>query len=122
MKQPPALDDKLLKNCLEMLKWAPLLFLCNGYWMVSNRQIFRNAASFVANASQDMPSTHFAEWATDHAAPLLLFVLLHVSLIAISLTLGDFLQRWGFTMQEKDILVDEDLPHFFKAVTLSQAN
>jgi hypothetical protein len=37
MKQPPALDDKLTKNCVDMLKWAPLLWLFNGYWMLSNQ-------------------------------------------------------------------------------------
>lgn len=37
MKQPPALDDKLTKNALEMIKFAPLLMLFNGYWMLSNQ-------------------------------------------------------------------------------------
>jgi len=40
MRQPPALDDKLTKNAVDMLKWAPLLWLFNGYWMLSNKQIF----------------------------------------------------------------------------------
>lgn len=42
MRQPPALDDKLTKNTVEMLKYAPLLWLFNGYWMLSNQQIFMN--------------------------------------------------------------------------------
>lgn len=36
MKLPPALDDKLSKNALQMLKFAPLIMLFNGYWMTSN--------------------------------------------------------------------------------------
>jgi len=36
MKLPPALDDKLTRNFVKMLKWAPLLLLANGYWMISN--------------------------------------------------------------------------------------
>lgn len=36
MKQPSALDDKLTVNCLKMLRFAPLLFLINGYWMIGN--------------------------------------------------------------------------------------
>jgi hypothetical protein len=40
VKQPPALDDKLTINALEKLKLSPILFLFNGYWMLSNRQIF----------------------------------------------------------------------------------
>jgi hypothetical protein len=42
MKLPPALDDKLVTNCVHMLKYAPLLLLFNGYWMISNRQIYEN--------------------------------------------------------------------------------
>lgn len=47
MKMPPALDDKLVRNFVKMLKWAPLFFLCNGYWMVSNQQIFRNTFHYI---------------------------------------------------------------------------
>jgi hypothetical protein len=36
MKRPPALDNKLSENCIAMLKLAPIVFLMNGYWMVSN--------------------------------------------------------------------------------------
>ena len=42
MKQPPCLDDRLTKNALGKLKWAPLLMLLNAYWMLGNRQIFNN--------------------------------------------------------------------------------
>jgi hypothetical protein len=37
MKLPPALDDKLTINCINMLKIAPIMLLFNGYWMISNR-------------------------------------------------------------------------------------
>jgi len=47
MKQPPALDNKLIQNCLKMLKWAPLLMLANGYWMLSNNQIFKNTYYYI---------------------------------------------------------------------------
>lgn len=36
VRLPPALDQKLTHNCINLLKWAPLLFLANGYWMISN--------------------------------------------------------------------------------------
>lgn len=32
MKVPPALDDKLTNNALNILKYAPLFLLANGYW------------------------------------------------------------------------------------------
>lgn len=37
VKLPPALDDSLSTNALNMLKWAPLLLLFNGYWMIGNK-------------------------------------------------------------------------------------
>jgi len=36
-KLPPALDSKLTDNCISILRWAPMLLLFNGYWMVSNQ-------------------------------------------------------------------------------------
>lgn len=40
----------------------------------------------------------------------------------IQIIFAPFLQRWGFTMSSKDIVVDEDLPNFFKSVKLQQAD
>jgi hypothetical protein len=57
-RQPPALDDKLTINALEMLKWSPILFLFNGYWMLSNKQIFQNTWTFIQNTSENMKSLH----------------------------------------------------------------
>ena len=46
-QMPPSTDDKMTKNALQMLSLAPLLFLMNGYWMLSNRQMFENVVSKV---------------------------------------------------------------------------
>jgi uncharacterized membrane protein YidH (DUF202 family) len=50
VKLPPALDDRLTNNLLAMIKWAPLIMLFNGYWMLSNKQIFANKWSYVPNS------------------------------------------------------------------------
>lgn len=42
---PPAMDDMLTKNALKILSYSPLLFLFNGFWMLSNRQIFDNVVN-----------------------------------------------------------------------------
>ena len=34
---PPSYDDKMTKNAIKTLKYAPVMFLFNGYWMLSNR-------------------------------------------------------------------------------------
>jgi len=36
VKLPPAMNDFLVKNALSILKFAPLVFLFNGYWMIGN--------------------------------------------------------------------------------------
>jgi len=37
MKAPAALDDKLTVNCIRKLRFAPMLFLLNGAWMLGNQ-------------------------------------------------------------------------------------
>jgi hypothetical protein len=54
----------------------------------------------------------------NHATPVLLMALSSVFILAIQIVFKSFLQRWGFTMSSKDIMVDEDLPNFFKSVKL----
>ena len=34
---PPALDDALTKNMLNLLSYSPILLLLNGLWMLSNK-------------------------------------------------------------------------------------
>lgn len=46
------MDDKMTQNALFMLSYAPLLFLMNGYWILSNRQMFGNVVSKVEYSTQ----------------------------------------------------------------------
>jgi hypothetical protein len=41
-RQPPLYDDLLNNNALNLLSWAPLLFLSFGFWMFSSPQLFGN--------------------------------------------------------------------------------
>jgi len=41
-REPPMYDEKLNKNALAILTWAPLLFLAFGYWMLSSQQLLSN--------------------------------------------------------------------------------
>ena len=34
---PPAMNDYLIINAMNKLKYAPLFLLFNGYWMIDNR-------------------------------------------------------------------------------------
>ena len=33
-------------NFINMLKYAPIMLLLNGYWMLSNKQIFGNVINY----------------------------------------------------------------------------
>lgn len=70
-----------------------------------------------------MTSEHFFRFtSTDHALPLALFTAGHIALVIIMIVANDWMKRLGFTLGQKDIEIDEDLPNFFKAVSLSQAD
>jgi hypothetical protein len=62
---PAAMDDKLTNNCVNMLKWAPILFLVNGYWMISNTQIFENSWTYIMDTTQTMKSGHTFSFAVN---------------------------------------------------------
>jgi hypothetical protein len=35
-KKPPQYDEKMNKSAIEILKWAPLMTLLFGYWIMGN--------------------------------------------------------------------------------------
>jgi hypothetical protein len=56
---PPALDDKLSNNMIALFLWSPLLLLFNGYWMLSNPEIFNNTWDYRESTISRMKSQHF---------------------------------------------------------------
>ena len=123
MRLPPALDDKLTINCVNMLKFAPLMLLVNCYWMITNRQMFENKWEWIQKTTERMKSEHLAEFnVTSWANPVLYMIFVGVVLQIMMKILVNYLQKLGWAMQSKEINVDEDLPNFFKCVKLSQAN
>lgn len=58
---PPALDDKLVRNTMNVLKYAPMFLMFNGYWMLSNKQIFFSEVSARVNQESLMPTNHFVD-------------------------------------------------------------
>lgn len=57
-KQPPALDEHLVTNCITRLKFSSNLLLINGFWMLSNGQIFDNVWDWVDMSYDNMKSNH----------------------------------------------------------------
>ena len=52
------MDDKMAKNALRLLSYAPPLFLLNSYWMLSNRQMFDNLVTKLTYTTDEMRSAH----------------------------------------------------------------
>ena len=42
MRLPPSLSDTLMRNFVQKVQYAPMLMILNGWWMISNFQIFHN--------------------------------------------------------------------------------
>jgi len=48
----------LSNRVIEIIKFSPLFLLFNGYWMLSNLQIFNNNWSYIMNLLEPMKSGH----------------------------------------------------------------
>ena len=53
---------------------------------------------------------------------MILICLAFIIMIGLRVTIYRYLTKWGYTMTKTEIVVDEDLPNFFKAIKLSDAD
>ena len=51
---PPAMDDMLTKNALDLLGYSPILLLLNGFWMFSNKQMFGGVVNRIELSTDTM--------------------------------------------------------------------
>lgn len=121
---PPAMDDKMTVNAMKLLSYTPILFLFNGYWMLSNRQIFDNVVNSLTKSTDQMSSAH--GWSSvasmNHASPMLMIALAFIVITVLRVGFYDTMMKWGFTISTNTIEVDENLPNFFQSVKLSDAD
>ena len=52
------MDNRMMINFIRYLSYTPSIFLWNGYWMLSNLQIFGNTVNQKTDISGQMPSSH----------------------------------------------------------------
>jgi len=71
VRLPPAMGDTMTQTTISTLRFSPILLLINGYWMVSNPQIFDNKWSYIQMDMEPMKSRHVIEFSVNHALPLL---------------------------------------------------
>lgn len=122
---PPSLDDRLTINAVKVLKFAPLLLLFNGFWMLDNMQIFDGEVSIRDSSKSPMPTGHtFKSAVTEvgQASPVLLMGIVSFVIFLLQSIFTETLKKWGFSFSATEIEVDENLPNFFEAVKLSEAD
>ena len=111
-------------NAMAMLSYTPLIFLMNGYWMLSNRQMFESIVNQVTFSTEQMSSSHSLStmFSMNQATPILLIVFAILVITILRSFFFETMTKWGFVISTNVIEVDENLPNFFNAVKLSDAD
>ena len=113
----PTIDLIIYRHFIYKVKFAPFFLLFNGYWMVSNTQIFENKWSYIEWQTDKMPSGHFLEFKMNYTAPILILIFL-----TIFISLIQWLSiKLGLANEYDDLQINENLPIFYKAIRYSSA-
>jgi len=89
VKLPPAMGDTLTATTISALNFSPILLLFNGYWMISNKQIFENKWSYIQVDGEPMKSGHLLNHlVVDWSTPLLMMALASTFIIIAQVVLG----------------------------------
>ena len=81
-----------------------------------------NEWSYKMRSFETMKSGHGINFDVNWASPMLLLSLASVMLIIVQIVFKEYLMKLGFAMSSKKIEVEEDLPRFFQAIKLNQAD
>ena len=99
---PPAMDDKMTVNAMKLLSYTPIMFLLNGYWMLSNMQMFDSKVSRIDQVNDRMQSGHTMDSinALSHATPMLFIAIPLLVIILLRTQIYTYLEKWGFTISQ----------------------
>jgi hypothetical protein len=130
-REPPMYDEKLNKNALSILTWAPCLFLTFGYWMLSNKQLLGNTLPHTWMYKDDTNIKSGHEWTEvfssetyswgNPAMPLLVTFWVVVFLCFFRNTI---LKLWNLVpvLSIADFEIDEGLPNYFETIDDNDRN
>jgi hypothetical protein len=130
-REPPMYDERLNKNALSILTWAPLLFLSFGYWMLSSKQLISNNYLTVLNNSNSLnPSTHLisgvfkslAFSSENPASPLLITFWVLLILTVFRNIIYKALITIIPVLAIADFEIDEDLDNYFTTIDDNDRN
>jgi len=105
------------------MRWSTVFHLFFGYWMLSNKQMFQNIYELPVTSSEIAHTFHtFDTIEVDQASPVLLMGCAILIIIFMQAFFKKTLKRWGFSFGGTKINVDENLPFFFTALRLADAD
>lgn len=122
-KLPPAMNDSIMGQVLNVLKFSPLFLIFNSFWMMDNKQMFDNQWNYKLYSLDRMPSGHLVTHRIGQSSPLFYVCMTSICLLILQFVIPtELLMKAGFSMAKDDVRVDEDLPDFFDVVKLVDAN
>ena len=88
----------MIKSTLDMLGYTPFIFLINGYWMLSNKQIFSNVVNQKSFSTEQMLSGHKLDtvWEFSQATPCLAVAVAIFTLATVRALCKNKVKEWGF--------------------------
>lgn len=102
---PPRLDDRLSKNSIDLLLLAPLFYITNGFWMLTNTQIFNGWVNPIQLQNDIMVTGHTVSMslAVNQASPLFLLTIALFFIILLEKCFKEKLTEWGFSLSSNEI-------------------
>jgi hypothetical protein len=86
------MGDTLTSTTISALNFSPILLLFNGYWMISNKQIFENKWNYIQVDGEPMKSGHQVNhFDVNWAAPLLIMSIASSFIICTQIVFKDVL-------------------------------
>jgi hypothetical protein len=109
---------ELTKNCIKMLKWAPLLYLLNAYWILSNKQIFHGWVFPRMQSDEQMMSGHnfITTLTLNQTTPILVIAITCVTIFILMRYFKPSMVRFGFSIKNPELDVIEELPSFYDCI------
>ena len=103
-KLPPAMNDSLTRQVLNLLKFSPLFLIFNSYWIMDNRQLFQNKWVYKMEATDLMPSGHQIVFKIGPSSPLFYVCMASICILILQFTIPtELLMKAGFLLAKTDI-------------------
>jgi len=120
-KQPPSFDETMTMNCLDMMAWAPVVYMAFSYWQLSNNQIFANVVFKIDSINDIIMSGHtiiseFSDMAFDQSFPCLLLFFFLLFSVPLSKVFFRIMAVVKPSFMALDLNVDENLNNYFEAL------